>query len=187
MQPQTKTADAHHETTDATVLETIVDSIRKIDGENGAGLEIAATEGIEIGTDMELGTGRGVPAESAVAMIDEVSSSSGNSNSCSRSSYERVAMYTPDMDSGLTNIFAQDMHQRATNSATVPARDLQFEMARPGRGPDLLPEGTKGTVALIAETLDLEMMVDMPMAPDTAKMKWTLISRKMPTRMNSRL
>lgn len=98
-----------------------------------------------------------------------------------------MAMYNPDMKPRLTDIFAQDMHQRATNSATVPARDLQFEMVRPGRGPDLLPEDTKGTVALIAETLDLEMMADMPMVPDTAKMKWTLISRKMPTRMNSRL
>jgi hypothetical protein len=182
MQPQTKIADAHHpEMTDATVLETIVDSTRKIDGENGAGLEIAVTGGTEIlGTDMVPGTGRGVPAESVVAtMIDEVSSSN--------QLRDRDNVYKPGMKSGLTGIFAQDMHQRATNSATVPAHDLPLEMARPGRGPDPLPEDTKGNVALNTETLDLEMMVDMQMAPGTAKMKWTWISRKMPTRTNSRL
>lgn len=96
MQPQTKTADANHETTDATVLEMIVDLTLKIDGENGAGLEIAATGGTEIGMDMVPGTGRGVPAESVVAMTDEVSSSR------SRISYAIAAMSNLDRKPRLT-------------------------------------------------------------------------------------
>lgn len=79
MQFQTKSAGAHPEMTDATVLEKIVGIVHahegKIDGETGAGLEIAATEGTETEMDMGLGIGRGVRVES-VATTDEVSSGS---------------------------------------------------------------------------------------------------------------
>lgn len=78
LQSQTRTlnADVHHprETTDAMALVTTVDIVRdpgtaKIEGEKGAGLEIAVTEGTETG--VGVGTGRGVPAETVV-MNDEV-------------------------------------------------------------------------------------------------------------------
>lgn len=72
---QTATADVHqlHEMTDATAGIALAREIARMEGENGAGLEIAATETDE--TETEMGAGpkieRGAPVGSATR-IDEV-------------------------------------------------------------------------------------------------------------------
>lgn len=76
MQPQTRNADAH-ETIDATALEMNVDTARAheikiLDGETGAGLEIAATEMTGIGVDTGRETGREALAESVVMTDEEI-------------------------------------------------------------------------------------------------------------------
>lgn len=94
MHLQTKSADAHPEMTDATVLEKIVDIVHahegRIDGETGAGLEIAAIGGIEM--DTELGIGRGVRAES-VAPTDEVSSSGSDNSSLKKAMSKQQKLF----------------------------------------------------------------------------------------------
>ena len=94
MQFQTKSAGAHPEMTDATVLEKIVGIVHahegKIDGETGAGLEIAAIGGIEM--DTELGIGRGVRAES-VAPTDEVSSSGSDNSSLKKAMSKQQKLF----------------------------------------------------------------------------------------------
>lgn len=100
---------------------------------------------------------------------------------------KRIALKLETKTPSMTDNLAQDIHQRASNSAPIPAHDPRLEMARLDRGPDLHLEDTRATVALIAEILGPEMMDDRPMARVMEKMKWTWTSRKMPTRTNSRL